>query len=316
MFKTGIYDISQLTGSPRLKSLLGRNRVISVVLYDQILDLPNADALAESTLDCFSDERGVYKRTYAHRFEEFDSQLLQLLTEQFNVQEPLILADVAVSDGRTACDLFERLAPTFPRIAHYASDYSPRILVLRKGRLTVAISRSHRIVETVWPPFVFSAMKPENPFYYPINCAIRYFVNRFLAEPLREKFLAGEVQAREFQLFSLRTMSLLRKDKRFHLGEQNILEPLATPVPPHVVRAMNVLNPSYFGPADLSQILGNFHKALRPGGWLVGGSNEGAGTLVHGGIFRKTATGFEKVWHSGNGMEMEANILSWRSQED
>jgi hypothetical protein len=79
---------------------------------------------------------------------------------------------------------------------------------------------------------------------------------------------------------------------------------------------MNVLNPTCFRAPDLARILGNWHKALRPGGWLVGGSNKDAGSVVHGGIFGKTAAGFEKVWHSGNGMEMETDILSWRSQAD
>jgi hypothetical protein len=314
MFKTGIYDISQLVGSAHLKSLFGRDRVISVVLYDQILDLPNADAIAERTLRYFSDERGVYKRTYANRFEEFDSQLLRLLTEQFNPQDPLILADVAVSDGRTACDLFEKLTPRYPRIAHYASDYGPRVMVLRQGRLTVALSRNNRILETVLPPFVFSAMKPEHPLFYPLNHVFRFFVNRFLAEPLRAKYLAGQIEASELQLFSMRALNLSRLDSRFHLGEQNILEPLATPEPAHVVRAMNVLNVSYFGPSDLDRILENFHKALRPEGWLVTGTNEDAGSMVHGGIYRKTATGFEKIWHSGNGPVMEAHILFWKSQ--
>ena len=313
MIKTGIYDISQLAGSPRLKSLFGRDRVISVTLYDQILDLPNADALSERTLLYFSDERGVYKRTYAHRFEQFDSQLLLLMAEEFNPQDPLILADVAVSDGRTACDLFERLAPHFPRIAHYASDYGPRILVLREGRLTVTLSRNNRILETVWPPFVFSAMTPENPLYYPLNQAIRFFVKRLLADPLRAKYLAGQIKASELQLFSMRALNLSRKEGRFHLGEQNILEPLTTPEPAHIIRAMNVLNASYFGPSDMNQILGNFHNALRLGGWLVTGTNEDADSIVHGGIYQKTATGFEKVWQSGNGPVAEPLILPWKS---
>jgi hypothetical protein len=311
MIKTGIHHIAQLKGPARFKSLLGRDRVISVTLYDQIIGLPEAETLTERTLDCFSDERGVYKRTYANRFEIFDSQLLQLLAEEFNPQDPLLLADVAVSDGRTACDLFERLASRYPKISHYASDYSPSVFVLRQGRLTMTLSRTHRILETVWPPFVFSTMKPEHALLYPINHAVRFFVRRFLAEPLRARFLSGQVQARELQLFSPRALNLQKADARFHLREQNILDPLVVPEPAHVVRAMNVLNPSYFGYSEMSQILGNFHNALRLGGWLVTGSNEDAGSIVHGGIYRKTETMFEKIWQSGNGLEREAEILSW-----
>jgi hypothetical protein len=313
MIRTGVYDISQLIGSTHFRTLFGRERVVSVTLYDQILDSPNADALAERILLLFSDERGAFKRTYAQRFEVFDSQLLSLLTKHFNHQEPLIVADVAVSDGRTACDLFERIAPHYPRIAYYASDYGSQVRVLRQGRLAVTLSRNNRILEIVWPPFVFSIMRPEPWHYYPLNRVIQFLVWRFLAEPLRAKFLAGRVKANDLHLFSVRALNLSRKGERFHLVEQNILETLATPEPVHVVRAMNVLNTSYIGRADLCRILGNFNNGLREGGWLVVGYNEGPGSTVNGGIYRKTGTGFEKLWQSGNGPQMEADILSWKS---
>ncbi|MBI1752400.1 MAG: hypothetical protein HY014_06910 [Acidobacteria bacterium] len=313
MFKTGIHHISQLDGSVSLKSLLGKDRVVSVTLYDQILDFPNADFLAERILDCFSDERGVYKRTYANRFEAFDAHLLQMMEGQFDPASPMVVADVSVSDGRTACDLFERLAPRFPRIAHYASDFSPHVLVLKEGRFTLTLSRKNRILEMMWPPFVFSAMKPETPHFYPLNFVLRKFMRRFLAEPLLRKHLAGQAQTREIQLFSMRALNLVRKDARFHLGEQNILEPLMLPEPAHLVRSMNVLNPTYFTPADLARVVGNFHRALRPGGWLVAGSNEDAGSVVHGAVYRKTEAGFERIWQSGQGLELETHVLSWQA---
>jgi chemotaxis methyl-accepting protein methylase len=109
----------------------------------------------------------------------------------------------------------------------------------------------------------------------------------------------------------VRALNLARLDPRFHLGEQNILEPLATPEPPHIVRAMNVLNATYFTQEDLSRILGNFHTALRTGGWLVTGYNEDAGSQVHGAIFRKTDAGFERLWESGRGPQMQDRILAW-----
>jgi hypothetical protein len=312
MIKTGIYDITQLARPARLKSLFGKDRVISVTLYDQILDLPNADALAERILLLFSDERGAYKRTYANRFEEFDVQFLRLLTEQYDPQDPLVLADVGVSDGRTACDLFERIATHYPRISYYASDYGPQVFVLRQGRLTVTLSRNYCILEIVWPPFVFTTMKPENPLYYPLNHTMRFLVRRLLAQPLIGEYLAGRVEARELLLFSVRALNLSKKDGRFHLGEQNILEPLVPPEPPNIVRAMNVLNASYFGASDLDQIVWNIYNTLRQGGWLVTGSNQDAGSIVHGGIYRKTSTGFDRVWQSGNGPQVESHILSWK----
>lgn len=311
MIKTGIHSLSQLVGNPRLKSVLGRDLLISAALYDQILDFPNADALAERILLFLSDERGVYKRTYAHRFEDFDAHLLQLMAGHFDPQAPLILGDVAVSDGRTACDLFERLAPTFQKLTHFASDFAPGVRVLEQGRLTVVLSRNNRLLQMVWPPFVFNVTSPESALYYPLNRLIRMLVKSALVDPLVAKYLGGQVQSREVPLFSVRALNLARQDARFHLGEQNILEPLVTPEPLHIVRAMNVLNASYFTQEDLNQILGNFHAALGAGGWLVTGYNEDAGSQVHGAIFRKADAGFERIWESGHGPQMQDRILAW-----
>ena len=314
MFKTGIYDLSQLTDSPRFNSLLGKKRVISIALYNQILHASNADALAERILDTFSDERGAYKRTYSKRFETFDAQLLRMLAERNNIEYPLVVADVSVSDGRTACDLFETLAPQFPELEYLASDFSPQVFVVRKGRFSLAVSRQYNIVEMTWPPFVLSALKPETPYYYPVNAAVRLLVHRLIAKPLLAQYKAGNIGACEIQLFSARALNLARNDPRFHLGDQNILEPITLPKPAHLLRAMNVLNATYFNHDDMKVILTNFHKALRPDGWLVAGSNEDAGSVVNGGIFRKTTGGFEKIWHSGNGLEREAEITGWKAR--
>jgi hypothetical protein len=313
MLKTGIYDVSQLTGTNRFKSVFGRDLVVSVTLYDQILDLPQAEVLAERILRFFTDERGVYKRTCAHRFEDFDANLHRMLVEHFDPQQPLVLADLAVSDGRTACELFERLVPSFPQLAHFASDFSPELWVIQQGRLKVTLSKSGQVLETVWPPFVFNTMNPEHPVVYPLNKVVRFMLKRFWVKPLVAKYQAGQVKARELRVFSVKALNLARQDPRFHLGDQNILERLMVPEPPHVIRAMNILNPSYFSPEKVDRILGNLFASLRLGGWLVIGSNEDAGSVVNGGIYRRTATGFERIWQSGAGPQIEERVLSWKT---
>ena len=138
-----------------------------MTLYDQILGLPNAEFLAERILFRVSDERGARKRTYANRFEDFDSSILPLMREHFAPDVALVVADLAVSDARTSCDFFSKVAAAFPHLSYYASDYNPRVLVLDDGRLKVTLSRSHKILEIVYPPFVFNNTSPESP------CSIR-----------------------------------------------------------------------------------------------------------------------------------------------
>ena len=312
MIKTGIHDIKQVAGRTRFKTLLGQEKNLSVTLYDQILGLPNAEFLAERILFRFSDERGARKRTYANRFEEFDSSILPLMREHFAPDAALVVADLAVSDARTSCDFFSKVAAAFPHLSYYASDYSPRVLVLDDGLLKVTLSRSHKILEIVCPPFVFNDTSPDNPLFYPVNHVLRILVRRWLARPLVDKYLSGKVRARDVLLFSVRALNLSREDGRFHLAEHDLLTPLPPSSGRHIVRAMNVLNPWYFDAHEFRLIVTHIYDGLLDGGWLITGSNQGADSPVHGGVYQKSSAGFRRIWQSGNGSPVESAILDWR----
>ena len=315
MIKTGIHDIRQVTGGRRFKTLLGRDKILSVTLYDQVLNLPNAEYLAERILLLCTDERGARKRTYASRFDEFDASILQLMREHFATDAALVVEDVGVSDARTSCDFFERLAPDFPRVSYQASDYSPRVLVLDDGRTKVTLSARHKVLEIVYPPFVFNNMSPENPLFYPVNHAVRGLVRRLFVRPLVERYLSGQLRAREVLLFSARALRLSKQDERFRLSQHDLLTPLPSPAGRHIVRAMNVLNPSHFDPQGIRKVLGHVFHGLVDGGWLITGSNQDADSLVSGGVYEKSPGGFRMIWRSGKGSPMESEILSWKPLE-
>jgi hypothetical protein len=63
-------------------------------------------------------DRDVYKRTAANRFETFDDEALKIIGLNFTNDASLNVSDVAVSDGRTALDFFEKLDKRF-RVAGY-----------------------------------------------------------------------------------------------------------------------------------------------------------------------------------------------------
>lgn len=310
MIITGIYDILQVQNRHAFRDVFGGEKRLSITLYDRIINEPNADELAERILSLVVDERGAYKRTYAKRFEEFDENVLSHLEEQVSRDTSLILQDVGISDGRTSCDFFEKLATRFHTLSYHASDYNPNVVVIEKGNTKVTLNYRNRILEYVWPPFVFNAMKRDSYWYYPLNNLIRFFVERLIVKAIVKEYLCRNIQARELHLYAPRTLSLAQKEKRFHLGQHDLLMPFEQTS--HIIRAMNVLNPTYFTVKEYSCVIANVHAGLLEKGLLITGSNQGAGSLVHGGIYQKTPTGFEKTWQSGDGSPIEELILGFR----
>ncbi|MBL0941524.1 MAG: hypothetical protein IBJ00_02165 [Alphaproteobacteria bacterium] len=59
----------------------------------------------------------------------------------------LIVQEVAISDGHTACNLFEKLIQYYPNIAYYASDYNPRVFVIEKKETKVTLSHTGKALK-------------------------------------------------------------------------------------------------------------------------------------------------------------------------
>ncbi len=312
MLKTGIHDIQQLKPDSKLKNWLGDEKRVSITLYDQIASEPNADELSEKLLATFVDERGAYKRTHANRFEEFDEAVLKIIREQFPSSETLAIHDVAVSDARTSYDFFEKLAARQLHIGSFiASDYSPEVWVVEDNKTKVTISPSGQILEVVWPPFVFGTNKNDSFWRYPINRLARRYAMHFIVPPILQSYKHGAIKAKSLSLFSPKAVSLAANDQRFQLRQHNILENFEKPS--HVIRAMNVLNPSRFSQQELSNAIWNIYRGLTTHGILITGSNAHAGEPVNGGVFKKTSSGFECLWQSEQGSPMEQQILDFKN---
>ncbi len=307
MLKTGICNLSQIKNGVKFKDLFGKEKNLSITLYDQICQESNADELAERILLLFSDERGAYKRTYAKRFEEFDQASLGHIKGYFEEKTSLYIHDAAVSDGRTAVDFFEKTKELFPKLEYLASDFNPKVYVLEKGRLKVTVSHTAKILEVLWPPFVFNTIKRDSWRYYPLNHFIRLAIQYFIVPSLINSYQRGELKAKELMLFAPSALNRARTDQRFILGTHNLLQPFNRQY--HIIRAMNVLNISYFTKNEFFQVLRNIHSGLLNDGLFITGSNQDAGSLVNGGVYKKTANGFEQIWQSGTGSPI-ANYIS------
>lgn len=309
MIKTGIYKLQDI----QLKSFtLFRKELknVSITLYDQIIQESNADELAERILLLFADERGAYKRTYIKRFEEFDYEVLEHIKDSFKKEELLIFQDVGVSDGRTALDFFEKISSSFSKLKYIASDYNPKVYILEKGRSKVTLSHTGKVLEILWPPFVFNIIKRDSYKHYPLNHIIRYFLYLFIVSPLLKNYKTGKIQAKELMLFAPQVLRNAEKDKRFILEQHDLLQPFAQQA--HIIRAMNVLNLSYFSKNEFIKIIDYIYAALKEGGLLITGSNQEAGTVVHGGVYQKSSNRFQKIKQFGEGSLVEHLILEFK----
>lgn len=307
MSRNGIYRLSQIEDRRHLKDWLGRNRKISVTLYDQVVNEPDADQLTEQLLLPFSDERGVSKWTCAKRFRGFDAKAIEILRTFFDpATSELSVQDLGISDGRTATEFFEKLADVYPQLVFYASDRDPMVYILEQGNLKVTLSRTNRILEIVWPPFVFNTINRESAWRHPIRRVVQAVAERRKIPPLLAAYEVGVVKTKEAFLVAPATLALSRRDSRFRLERYDILTPFHRQS--QVVRVMNLLNPCYFSNGEFERIVTNIYHGLVNDGFLLTGSNLEAETTVHGGIFQKVGSGFRRIWRSGNGSPIESLI--------
>ena len=144
MIKTGLYRVDQLSSSAKIRGFFGGTRRVSITLYEKLHEMKKAEEWAEKILFSYCDARGIFKRTYADRFDQFDDMAIDCLGREFPASRALTMHDIGVSDGRTACDFFQKLAARFPHLSYYAA--------------TVAAPSSSRRVESKHPNICSSFM--------------------------------------------------------------------------------------------------------------------------------------------------------------
>jgi len=311
MIKTGLYRVEDLQPQ-NVQGFFGGRRRASVTLYDKIGEIDNAEWWAEHILDLFSDAGGAWKRTHSKRFEEFDALVLQQVSEVFEGRSGLCVHDAAVSDGRTALDFFGKLARVFPNIVYYASDIENTLFVVEKNGIRVTLNRSGSVLEVVSPPFVFNLVRPENFFLYPINLICRMWVKRFQLRDVLDRYRSGNLKAMPLRLVCPHARRLADTDNRFRLIEQDLLKKTTFDRAVDIVRAMNVLNATYFNAQDLTLVIRNVFSSLIDGGLFIVGSNDDRDTTVRGGIYSKVGSQFISLVHAPRSHDAHNAILAFR----
>lgn len=314
MFKTGIYDLSQCDGD-KLYSPLSKRKHIALDLYDRF-DGSAADVLKfqEHVIGRVATANGSFKKTHINRFEEFDKQTRKAIQEYLPKEGGLKVHDIAVSDGRTTVPFFEMLADLQgDNLTYIASDYASHFMVLQRGGETsrIVLDREKTIIQIIYKPFVFNMVCPDHKIVYPFNHFMRAKAKAYADQLLRDyNDNMGDVHERELVLICKPCRELDETDSRFSFRLFNIVDEMEEGC--DIIRAMNILNTSYFDDAAMGLIIANLRTSLNDGGFLITGSNMEGGTTVHGGIYRKVSGALELIGQSGNGSPVHDLIVSIR----
>jgi len=314
MLKFGICDLSDGKGMRRLLSANRKyfRRSCFIGLYDEALALEgeSAERCQEAILNSFAIANHAFKRTSKDRFTAFDETSTNTLAAIAAIRDSCVVHDLAASDGRTACDFFARLSGVFgSALEFYASDLCVRVTVLgfSEGHTRVVVDEHGNVLQLLFAPFVLSLAQKES-WLYPVNRCLRAVLMRTAVSRVLRLSRANDpaIERRDIVLVCPQAKRLMQTHANFHFEVYDIFDK----APRHytVVRAMNILNPGYFDDAALSSAVANVFESLEEGGVFITGSNEDAGSIVNGTIYRKRGGAFEPICLSGKGSPVDSIV--------
>jgi hypothetical protein len=285
-------------------------------LYEQVLASAShpIDPLLEAILERFIISNGVFKRTSKARFGNFDQYIMGSLDSIPSLDERYVIHDLAVSDGRTACDFFSALASAFgERIDFYATDLCLRVFVLQKAgaRARVVIDERGNILQVIFPPFVLpTKLSRRYLLRYPANGLIQRFLIHTTVREILRLGARGDssIQRQEILLICPEARAALEKNHNFHVETHDVFG--KTPRLYSVVRAMNIFNLTYFSEAETMNAIQRVHESLDDDGVFITGSNEDSGSTVNGGTYRKQGARFISLCRSGAGSPIDHLVRS------
>jgi len=293
MFKTGIYNLDQLTQG-KMANFSKKRKEIAIDLYAKIqkTDLENKEKLEEIILKNFAFSDGTYKRTHSSRFDDFNKEILETIKEMLE-KEKYIIHDAAISDGRTSCEFFTALKKEFGNIELYASDKNLAVYIFeskKNKKNKIVKDEKVRILQIIFSPFVLNVFTPKKAKLFKIKKAVLFPLNYILTKILltawiQKIFIPIDAKGEKMELFSKETLSLKEKDENFHLVDYSLFEEKFADF--DIVRAMNVVNPTYFSDKEVETIAKNLKNSLKENGLLVIGSNNNINSSINGDIFIK-----------------------------
>jgi hypothetical protein len=320
MFKLGIVSRKQLT-SDHLEGLLNSHKFIALDLYDCLDSLPEADVdkIQERALRWFRVENGVLKNSRIHRFDAFDRLALRAIAGNFPAQQEIRVHDIGASDGRASCVLYDLLNHRFAERLHFlATDSAPCLYVLKRAGSSsrLIIDDQHNLLQVIVPPCVLIVIiRPRSKRRYYLNPMI-HLAMVFYARPVLKSYRSGspDIQRTRLELLCRQCRALIRDRQNFRFGSYNVLSGPTELF--DIIRAMNVLNYTYFSETQLTNALENILQSLTEGGLFITGSNHGQETAVNGAIYKKAGNRLEKIEISGRGSQVDGLVSNLRVSRD
>lgn len=308
MIKRGICSISQLLEEID-RPADRRVRQVAINLLNELPSDEHKTRMRERIFLELADDRGAYKRTYRNRFDEFDRLLLKTIHKVGPSARPLTVLDCGISDGRTAVDFFASLSNAEAAVNYYGTDYDPYLQAVTVGGSIVVFSSYGTPVQLIRSPFVFNLKVPDRWISYPVNRLVLTLVGPGIMARAKEK-LQNQEAVEDIALFCNEAIELSERDARFRLGRLDVLDPF--PGQWHIIRMMNLLNPTYFSRDEFARIFGNVKDSLHESGLFVIGSNQDAGSAVTGGIYQASGGRLVECLNQAMNPELRELILARR----
>jgi hypothetical protein len=269
-----------------------------------------SDDVQEAILFSFAVSNGSFKRTSRNRFGAFDEATIDVLREVMFGRHHFVVHDLAVSDARTASDLFSRLSVEFKNaLDYYATDLCLKVIAIRKpgARTVVVVDETGNVLQVMFEPFVLPTLltSRRQRWCYLINKGLRMLLMRTAVRDTVRLHNAGDpfLERREILLVCPEVRNTLKRCSNFHINTYDAFE--RAPRSYSVVRVMNLLNRSYFSDGALTTVVANIAESLEDGGVFITGSNGEAGSTVDGTIYRKQNQEFVPIYISGNGSKID-----------
>ena len=264
----------------------------------------------EAILFSFTVANGAFKRTSRNRFGGFDKVTIDILRESICVRDHFAVHDLAVSDARTAAELFSKLSGECKSaFDFYATDLCLKVTAMRRPgtRPVVVIDEQKNVLQLMFAPFVLP-VRPSTrreKWFYPVNSGLRRILMRTAVKEILRLNEAGDssLERREILLVCQEARNALERCSNFHLETYDAFA--RAPRSYSVVRAMNLLNRSYFSDHALATVIANIADSMLEGGIFITGSNFEAGSTVNGAIYRKQSNGFMPIYASGKGSPVD-----------
>jgi hypothetical protein len=313
MFQRGICTVDDLVRASQTISETRPylRRPCYIGLYEAAATAADTPAhrLQEAILERFAVANGSFKRTSGRRFGKFDELTLQVLRGQPALRHRFVVHDMAISDGRTACEWYAKLSAEFgDALEFYGTDLCFEVTALRvpKARTTVVLDNKGSILQLIFPPFVLpTKLSRREKLFYPLKSALRMALMSTAVGRVMKLYSAGggSLERHQITLTCPELRARRTCSPNFHIETYDAFE--LAPRQYSVVRAMNIFNRSYFSDRDISLAIENIFRSLTEDGVFVTGSNSDAGSTVDGAIYVRSHGGVTRICSSGAGSQID-----------